>query len=384
MADIPMPYWRLSAFYFFYFASLGTLVPYWGLFLQWKGFDSLAIGSLIAILMATKIVAPNVWGWLGDHLGHRMRIVRVASAVSFLVFATMFWAHGFWQIALVMVLFSFFWNASLPQFEVVTFSYLGKRVNRYARIRLWGSIGFIVTVMLVGALVDWHGPAVVLPAILLTYLGIWLASLVVADPAAETHPLDQPSIVTVLKRPAILAFFAAVFFMQMSHGPYYAFYSIYLQDHGYSKSLIGQLWGLGVVAEVLLFLVMHHLLSRWGGRAILVVSLLLASLRWLLIGHFPDSLWLILVAQLLHAATFGSFHAAAIHLVHHYFRGRHKGRGQALYSSMSFGAGGAVGTLVSGLGWDDWGPAVTYSVAALVSLVGALVALRYIDASHDH
>lgn len=379
-----MPYWRLSSFYFFYFAALGTLVPYWGLFLQWKGFDAVAIGSLMAILMATKVVAPNVWGWLGDHLGHRMRIVRIASAVSFFIFIAMFWAEGFWGIAAIMVAFSFFWNASLPQFEVVTFSYLGKQVNKYARLRLWGSIGFIVTVMLVGILVDLRGPGVVLPAVLATYLGIWLASMTVSDPAPDAQSPEQVSILTVLRKPAILAFFVAVFFMQMGHGPYYVFYSIYLDDYGYSKSLIGLLWGLGVIAEVLLFLVMHRLLMRWGGRSILVVSLLLASLRWLLIGHFPDSLWVILIAQLLHAATFGSFHAAAIHLVHHYFRGRHKGRGQALYSSLSFGAGGAVGTFASGFTWELWGPAFTYSMAALVSLLGAWVALRFIDAHHDH
>ena len=106
-----MPYWRLSGFYFFYFALLGALVPYWGLFLRERGFDAVAIGELMAILMATKIVAPNVWGWLGDHLGYRMRIVRLASLVSVLVFLGMFWAEGFWAIALVMVLYSFFWNA---------------------------------------------------------------------------------------------------------------------------------------------------------------------------------------------------------------------------------------------------------------------------------
>lgn len=379
-----MPYWRLSSFYLFYFAALGSLIPYWGLFLQWKGFDAVAIGSLMAILMATKVVAPNLWGWLADHYGHRMRIVRFASAASVIIFSAMFLADGFWGIALVMVCFSFFWNASLPQFEVVTFSYLGQRVNQYARLRLWGSLGFVVAVVLVGMLVDRQGPWIVLPAVLFTYFGIWLASLTVADPEPDPHSQGQDSIINVLRKPAIVAFFLTVFFMQMGHGPYYVFYSIYLEGHGYSKSLIGQLWGLGVLAEVMLFLVMHRLLSRWGGRAILLVSMMLAAVRWMLIGYFPDLLWVLVLAQLLHAATFGSFHAAAIHLVHHYFRGRHKGRGQALYSSLSFGAGGAVGTFASGFTWDQWGAAVTYSVAAVVSLLGTWIALRFIDASHDH
>ena len=379
-----MPYWRLSGFYFFYFALLGALVPYWGLFLRERGFDAVAIGELMAILMATKIVAPNVWGWLGDHLGHRMRIVRLASLVSLLVFVGMFWAQGFWAIALVMTLYSFFWNASLPQFEVVTFSYLKERAARYARIRVWGSIGFIATVMLLGGLVEWRGPEVVLPAVLFIFMAIWFSSMLVRDPDPEPHPPDQQSLRSILRRPAIIGFFLAVFLMQASHGPYYAFYSIFMKDQGYSETLIGQLWALGVLAEVGLFVVMHHLLDRFGARRVLVASLVLAALRWWLIGNYVDSLALLLVAQLLHAATFGTFHAAGIHLVHHYFRGRHKGRGQALYSSVSFGAGGAVGSLASGYAWQGMGPALTYGVAALVALLGAFVAWRWIDTGHDN
>ncbi len=379
-----MPYWRLSSFYFFYFALLGALVPYWGLFLQHRGFDAVAIGQLMAILMATKIVAPNIWGWLGDHLGHRMVIVRFASLASLLVFVGMFFAEGFWPIALVMTLYSFFWNASLPQFEAVTFNYLGRKVAHYARIRLWGSVGFIATVILLGMLVDRSGTEVILPALSLIFVGIWLSSLTVSDPDPQPHTEDQPSLLSILRRPAILAFFAAVFLMQMSHGPYYAFYSIYMQDNGYSKTLIGQLWALGVLAEVGLFIVMHHLLQRWGARLVLLASLLLAALRWVLIGYYPQSLPVLLFSQLLHAATFGTFHAAAIHLVHHYFPGKLQGRGQALYSSLSFGAGGAIGSLGSGFAWDTLGPAVSFALAGAVALLGAIVSWMFIDKAHDH
>ena len=90
-----MPYWRLSGFYFFYFAVLGTLIPYWGLYLKSLGYDALAIGQLMAIPMATKIIAPNIWGWLGDHYGHRMKIVRLASFASMLIFTLIFYVQGF-------------------------------------------------------------------------------------------------------------------------------------------------------------------------------------------------------------------------------------------------------------------------------------------------
>ncbi|MGV6826336.1 MAG: MFS transporter [bacterium] len=378
-----MPYTRLSTFYFFYFAALGALVPYWGLYLQTLGFDSLAIGSLMAILMATKVVAPFLWGWLGDHLGHRMVIVRGASLISLFTFAGMFWSKGYWEIALVMVLFSFFWNASLPQFEVVTLKYLGSTPSRYARVRLWGSVGFILMVASLGALEDRHGVAMILPAVLFAFVGIFLASLLVKDPEPVPHPLNQDHLLKVLMRPAILAFFAAVFLMQMSHGPYYAFYSIFMVENGYSKTVIGQLWALGVAAEVAFFLVSHRVLDRWGARKVLMLSLALASLRWLLLGQYVDSMAMMVLVQCLHAATFGSFHAAAIHLVHHYFQGKHQGRGQAIYSSVSFGAGGAAGSLLAGASWDAMGAVNTYYWASLAAMLGALVIWRFVDGKHD-
>jgi len=379
-----LPYWRLSSFYFFYFALLGALVPYWGLFLQNRGFDAIAIGELMAILMATKIVAPYIWGWLGDHLGHRMRIVKVASLISLLVFALMFEANTYWSIALVMTLYSFFWNASLPQFEVVTFTYLKERIAKYAQIRLWGSVGFIITVLLLGMWVDHQGTEVILPAVMAIFISIWLSSLLVKDPDPEPHPHQEILLSQVLKKPAIIAFFVAVFLMQMSHGPYYAFYSIYMEQHGYSKTFIGQMWGLGVFAEVLMFIVMHRLLERYGARRVLVASLLLAAMRWIMIGAWPDSLTNIVLAQCLHAATFGTFHASAIHLVHHYFRGRLQGRGQALYSSVSFGAGGAMGSLASGYAWESLGPFHTFAIATVFAVIGAWVAWQFIDSAHDH
>ncbi|HHH39153.1 MAG TPA: MFS transporter [Sedimenticola sp.] len=373
-----MPYWRLSSFYLFYFAALGALLPYWGLYLKQLGFPALDIGVLMAIPMATKIAAPFVWGWLGDRLGQRMRIVRFGALMTTLVFSGVFWLTGFWTLALAMVLFSFFWNAVLPQFEAVTLNYLGDRAEHYARIRVWGSIGFILTVILLGMAVDARGPVVVLPVLLLIYAAIWLASLAIRDPATAGEGGQQPPILSILKRPSVIAFFLVCFLLQAGHGTYYAFFSIYMERVGYSKTLIGQLWALGVVAEVMVFLFMHRLLLRFGARRVLMASLFLAVIRWLLIGNYPQVLPLLLFAQLLHAATFGTFHASAIHLVHRYFRGRHQGRGQALYSSLSFGAGGALGSLLSGLLWSGAGPAATYDLSALFSLIGLLVAWRWV------
>ncbi len=373
-----MPYWRLSSFYLFYFAALGVLAPYWSLYLKDLGFNAVAIGQLMAIPMATKLVAPYVWGWLGDHMGHRMSIVRLGSLLTAIIFSAVFWVSGFWQLGLTMILFSFFWNAVLPQFEAVTFDYLGKDVSRYARVRVWGSIGFILTVVVLGIVVDLKGPAAILPVLFSIYAAIWFSSLIIKDKDPEPHPIAQPSILSVLKMPAVIAFFVVCFLLQAGHGPYYAFYSIYMESVGYSKTAIGQFWALGVIAEVIVFLFMHRLLKRFGARQVLLASLGLAVIRWILIGNFPNSLVIILFAQTLHAATFGTFHAAAIHLIHHYFTGSHQGRGQALYSSLSFGAGGAMGTLASGFLWESSGPNVAFGISATLSLIALVVAWYWV------
>lgn len=373
-----MPYWRLSSFYLFYFASLGALLPYWALYLDTLGFAPAAIGELMAALMATKIVAPNVWGWIADHTGRHMPVVRLASAASMIAFAGVFLGDGYPWLMAVMLVFSFFWNAALPQLETTTLRHLGERTHRYSIVRLWGSVGFILTVAVVGEVMEARGPAIVPVAVLGLMAGIWLSSLWV--PAAEAPDLtvEHPPIASILRRPQVLGLLAVCFLMQASHGPYYTFFTIYLGEHRYSSGVIGQLWALGVIAEVGIFLVMHRLVPRFGLRGLLLSSLVLTVLRWLLIGLFVDTSAVVVAAQLLHAASFGVYHATAIQLIYGFFRGRQQGRGQALYSSMSFGAGGAVGSLYSGYMWVSAGPAWTYGVAAVLAALAWLVAWRWI------
>lgn len=373
-----MPYWRLSGFYFFYFASLGALVPYWGLYLKSLGFTANDIGIFMAIVIGTKVVSPNIWGWIADHMGKRMLIVRIGCLLAALAFAGVFISSNYWWLLIVMMAFSFFWNAALPQFEATTFNHLGDSTHRYSSIRLWGSIGFIVAVIVLGSLLEEKGAGILPAALLILFAGIWLMSIVVPEQAASHLTLDHSPILQVLKRPAVIALLLTCFLMQMSHGPYYTFYTIYLEEYGYSRTLIGQLWSLGVVAEVVLFLLMHLLVPKFGLRHLLLLALLLASLRWVLVGYFVEELWVLIAAQIFHAASFGIYHASAIELIHRYFPGAHQGKGQALYSSLSFGAGGAVGSLYSGLLWETMGPAFTYSVAAGVALVAFVISWIWI------
>ena len=368
-----MIYWRLSGFYLFYFASLGALVPYWGLYLKSLGLDVTAIGQLIAILLATKIVAPNVWGWIADHTGHRMSIVRMASLLATLTFAGVFLGNSFWWLAVVMTAFSFFWNAALPQFEATTMSHLGEDTHRYSGIRLWGSVGFIIAVALLGPLLDSRGVELLPVIVAVLFALIWMSSMAVPESAAGHLQLGQEPLTRVLRRPLVVSLLVVCFLVQASHGPYYAFYTLYLEAAGYSGAVIGQLWALGVLAEIGVFLCMPLLLPRFGARRLLLVAVSLTMVRWLLIATYVEQPVVLVFAQTLHAASFGLYHAVAIYMIHVLFTGAHQGRGQALYSSLSFGAGGAAGSLASGYLWNGIGPQAMYLMAAAISLLAILV-----------
>lgn len=367
-------YSRLSAFYLFYFASIGVLVPFWSLYLQSLGLGAPEIGALVATVMATKLVAPYVWGTLADRRGARMPIIRLASLAALVCFTGVFLGSGFAWLVLVMLSFSFFWNATLPQFEAVTFNHLGQNSHRYANIRVWGSVGFVLSSVALGPLLERYGPGVVPVAVAGLFVCIWLSAHGVPE-RALVHSAGGPErLLPLLRQPVVLSLFTVCFLIQASHGPYYGFFSIYLEARGLSRTVIGVLWALGVVAEVLVFLLMHRLLPRFGARLLMLATLALTVLRWLLIGWGASSMVALVVAQCLHAFSFGLYHAVAISLINRFFRGRVQGRGQALYSSLSFGAGGSLGALLGGQAWDSLGPHFTFTAAALAAALGWVIA----------
>ena len=383
---ISLPYWRLSGFYFFYFAFVGAFTPFWGLYLQSLEFNAFQIGVLMSLLQVTRIFAPNLWGWLADHTGRRVAVVQLAALLSLLFYLGVFIGDSFAWMFAVMVLMSLFWSASLPLVEAITLGHLGVGGEGYGRIRLWGSIGFIIAVIALGYVLDYAPVRALLWIVLGLKVGILLFSRKIPEPKIIPHHTDDQPVWNILRRPDVAAFLVACFLMAAAHGVYYTFYSIYLVEHGYSKSVVGWLWALGVICEVLVFLWMPRMAARFGLWHILLVSFALAALRFFLIGWGVEYILIIIFAQVLHAASFGSFHAAAVALVHQYFRGKHQAKGQGLYTSISFGLGGTMGGLMSGYAWDPLGAGWTFTLSALLALAGYFVLLwraRYAPSSPD-
>ncbi|HQS57555.1 MAG: MFS transporter [Gallionellales bacterium 35-53-114] len=366
----PSYYWRIAGFYFFYFAFVGLFSPYWSLYLKSLGFNAVQIGVLMSAQPVMRMLAPALWGWLADRLGNRRMVVQLAALGSVLAYLGVFFTTDYIGLLLVLALMSVFWSASMPLVEATTLTYLGKNAARYGRLRSWGSVGFILAVLGLGFAFDYIAIGWILWAGLVIQLGILFFSRLMPSTVVVAHHTDSHSIMRIVMQPAVLALFGACFLMAVAHGPYYTFFSIYLVEHGYAKSAVGALWTLGVVCEIGVFFAMPWLMRHFSLPQILMVSLLLAVLRFLLIGWQVDTMWLLLLAQIMHAVTFGSFHAAAVALVHHFFRGRHQSKGQALFGSVTYGAGGMLGGLLSGPLWLHWGASVMYSFSAGAALLG--------------
>lgn len=367
-----VPYWRLSSLYFFYYAAVGVISPYWGVYLDYLGFSGADIGLIVATPMLTRMLAPNLWGWLADRSGRYLWVIRVGAVLACTTYIGVLFHTDFWGLLLYTAAFTFFWNAVLPQFEVVTLDALAGQTHRYSRIRLWGSIGFIVAVVGLGILFDALSVAILPGTLLVILAAIAGASftLPASRPVSKAKAFD--GLWVTLRSPRVRNFLAAAFLLHVSHGAFYGFFTLFLLKHGYSSSVIGIIWAVGVLAEIALFLRAPQLLRRFSLWHCYLFSVLAAVVRWLMVGLWVDFVLIIVIAQLLHAFTFGLAHSVAIETLRQTFDAASRGKGQALYSSICFGGGSALGAYTCGYLWM-WQPSACFMFSACVAVLAALV-----------
>lgn len=369
----PVPALWMAAFYFAYFAHVGAFAPYFSLYLQSLGSSALEIGVLLSVAQVMRIFAPGLWAGLADRSGARMALLRVALGAGTLAWCGVFFTDSFWGLFATLALVAFFTSAALPLFETLLFARLRDDLGRYGVLRMWGSIGFIVAVLGVGAILDAQPVRVLTLLVLAPLLASFVLACMLRDKAVKGEQGANLPVWPIVRRPEVAALLLACFLMSVAHGPLYTFYSIYLADQGYSKTIVGVLWSLGVVAEIGVFLLAPRIFSRWSPDAVLVFSFACAVVRFAAIGWGVGSLAVLIGAQLLHAATFGAYHAAALGQVNRWFPGGQRSRGQALYMSLSFGAGGMVGGLGAGFAWDSAGAAWTFTAGSVCAALGLIL-----------
>src|SRR5687768_368969 len=366
---MPLPI-RLSAFYFAHFFHGGGFVAYFPLYLAWRGFGALEIAWILALPQIARTFAPAAWGWIADRGGARRGVVVFSCAAAAGGFLALPFVESFAGVAVVIGAASLLSAGALPLVEAITLGALAGQPGRYGPIRLWGSVGFIGAVLGGGAWLDVQ-PVRLLPWALLAFALVALGAAL-SLPPQRVHAHSDGAKLQLAR--AVRVLLGAGFCMALAHGTLYAFLTLHLERAGHSSTMIGVLWTLGVLAEIAVFLCLPALFRRYSLSQILFASFACAVIRFLALAWFPGELWLVLVAQLLHAATFGAFHAASVAAVHRVFPEAAQARGQTLFSSLSYGAGGAAGMLGAGWLWDAAGPGFAFSLSALAGLAGLLLA----------
>lgn len=379
------PYGVLS---FMYFASIGLFNPYTPLWFQSLGFSTLVIGSIASLQSWTRVLVPYAWSWLGDHWGQgarRVDLLRIATAAIVVASLGMLVFDSVAGLAIVVFLVFAANAAVVPLMEAVVAQRLatsqGLDVGRYGRVRMWGSVGFIVTVGLFGALLERVGiaalPACVVGVFVLLAIAAWRLprpARVALTPQAQhaaASQVNQARVWTVLRRPEVAWFFAGVFFTVLAHTSLYVFLSLYLDSLGYPKSAVGALWAVGAAVEIVFFWRQGRWFARFSAHTWLLAAAVASVLRFSAMAAF-GGVWLVLViAQCLHALTFAAQHAACISLIDRYFAGPSRGRGQALYSTLGYGLSGVIGGVAGGALSQRWGFESVFAAAALAACVAS-------------
>jgi len=368
---------KLSGSYFWYFSILGMVVPFLPIYLDGNGFSSLQIGEILAIVTATKIVGPTLWAMMADKSGKQLAIIRLGALLAFLSFSLLFWVQGYWPITFVLALFSLFWTAILPQLEVLTLVSVRRNAKIYARIRLWGSVGFIVLAIAAGEVIaQWSYHAFTFLGLFVLF-ALYLSTLLLKEPHAKKQSnIKNISIFSKLVEPRFIFFFIAGLLLQISFGPFYSFFALYLRDLAYPGYAVGLYISLGVIAEIGVFIIAGRLYQLFGVRVLLTFSLLLTAARWFITGYYADNPYILTLAQLTHAASFGLYHSVSIQFVQQHFHINQQNRGQAIYISGVYGIGGAIGAYFAGRWWlDGAGAELSFELAGVAALLAALFAV---------
>ena len=379
-----VPYGALS---FAYFASIGLFNPYAPLWFQSLGFSTLAIGTIASLQAWTRVVTPYGWSWLGDHWGRgtrRVDLLRIATAAILVASLGLLVFRDVVAVAVVVTLIFMANGAVVPLTEAVVAQRLatqqGLDVGRYGRVRMWGSIGFIVAVTLFGWLLQSTGIAA-LPGWLVLVFGLlaltaWRLPQTAGSAAVASAAAPGRSVWQVLRRPEVAWFFAGIFFTVLAHTSLYVFLSLYLDALGYSKGAVGALWAVSVAVEIAFFWNQGRWFTRWTAHTWLIAAALVTVLRFGGMALLGGSWLLLVLAQSLHAITFAAQHAASISLIDRYFAGPLRGRGQALYSTLGYGLSGVIGGVAGGAISQRWGFEAVFAAAALVAAAATLCCWR--------
>ena len=370
-----VPFAALSASYF---AHVGFFNPYLTLWLQSLGLPIVVISALAAIQSVTRVFAPYAWGMVSDHTGERVRLLRWSASVALLTSLGLWWPGSAWWIALVLLLMFTHTSSMMALTEAAMASLVAGDWGRYGRVRLWGSAGFMVTVLLAGAWFDHFGMGHFTAWTVITLLVLLACTFWLPDhrERPHTHERVRVPVWPVLRQPVVRWYFASLVFHVMAHYAIYTFLSLFLNARGYSKAAIGMLWAVSVVVEIAWFFWQGRLMPRLSMSRWLMVCALATAVRMAMTGAGAQWWWVLLVAQVLHALTFAAHHTASVAMISHHFPGALRARGQALFTVFGYGFGGVLGVMAGGGIVASLGYEALYGGATLLGLLAMACAWK--------
>jgi PPP family 3-phenylpropionic acid transporter len=362
----------LGSQYFIYFGVLGVYLPFFNLYCYSIGFSGFEIGLISSVRTLATALFPMIWGQLADRYRARKPIYVGCSFAGALIWSLFLYTEDFEVMLVIMALYGVFYAPVISFLEAFAMDFLGRRRREYGRLRAWGSLSFIFVVTLAGWVIDRTSLRIV-PALILAgslFRAVLSTGLPAGDAGAGGAKMTSGG--ALLKRPVVAGFLLAAFLMLVSHGAYYAFFSIHLDSLGYGRSMIGVCWAVAVGAEILVMFFSKHLFTRFSIQAVLLFSFAAATLRWFALAA-TGSLPVILACQLLHAFTYGSFHMASVLRIDELMPAEAKTIGQAANNAVTYGMGMMVGFFGSGLLFGPLGSHALFAVSGATAAVGGIV-----------
>ncbi len=364
---------RLASYYFAVFALVGVVMPYWPVWLQSRGLGPVEIGLVLSVGRWISIGTTPVIAQIADRSGERKRLVVLLLAGVAAGYALYLFADGFWQILAVAMVVAIFNSAVNPVGDSLTMLNASRGYTDYGRVRLWGSVSFIFTSFLGGVLLGWWGEDAILWAILALAVFSVSVGCFLPDTRAETVRQGRRGVVWRLAlHPVMLLFILAMSFNAGSHAVLYAFGTLNWRDAGISEQVIGLLWAEGVVAEIILFAFGARLIDRFGLMPLMALAALAGVLRWTLLAASTD-LAVLVVAQALHALTFGAAHLAAMSFVSRAAPVGMSATAQSFYNALAMGAAIAIAVPLSGVAYAAFGAQAYLLMTVMSALAGVCI-----------
>jgi PPP family 3-phenylpropionic acid transporter len=361
----------ISSQYFIYFGVMGIFLPYFNLYCFNLGFSGLQIGVLSGLRSVAMVIFPLIWGLLADRLNMRRPLYILCNVVSSAVWAMFLFTVDFWPMLVITAFYGMFYAPIISFLEAVTMDVLGTAKKSYGRIRVWGSISFIVMVIVLGKIIDVYSIDIILVLILAGSMMLAVISVGIPAIKAPKQDLLTPGAGSLLVKPVIVFLFCA-FLMLVSHGAYYGFFSIHLANMGYGSTFIGITWALASTAEILVMIKSDKIFNRFSLENVLFFSFMVAAVRWMIL-FLAHSATLILLSQILHAITYGTFHMASILYIDRLAPDKAKTLGQAVNNALTYGLGLMVGFFVNGYVYEITGSFTLFLMSSLIALAGGLL-----------